>query len=58
MMSEDIYKYGPAPSMRCLKERILKAWENIDIEKLENLIKSMPTRMKLVVHKKDDKISY
>jgi len=58
ILSNDVYKDPEPKTVDQLKRRLRKAWNSISLETLENLIKSLPRRMKAVIANKGSTIAY
>ena len=58
ILSNSVYKDPEPKTFYQLKRRLLKAWNSIPLETLENLVKSLPRRMKAVIDNKGNTIAY
>lgn len=58
ILSNSVYKDPEPKTLDQLKRRLLKAWNSIPLETLENLVKSLPRRMKAVIDNKGNTIAY
>jgi transposase len=52
ILSNDVYKDPEPKTVDQLKHRLRNAWNSISVETLDNLVKSLPRRMKAVVANK------
>lgn len=58
ILKERVADLTPATTRRALIKNVKKAWANLDPNILENLVASMPNRMKSVIRHKGKHISY
>ena len=58
ILSNDVYKDPEPKTVDQLKRRLRNAWNSISVETLDNLVKSLPRRMKAVIANKGNTITY
>ena len=58
IMATSVYAEPQPQTMNCLKRRIRRAWKSISLSVLQNLMDSMPHRLKTVIKNKGDVINY
>ena len=58
ILSNSVYKDPEPKTLDQLKRRLRKAWNSISLETLDNLIESLPRRMKAVIANKGNTIAY
>jgi len=57
-MATAVYTDPEPHSLQALKHRLRRAWKSISLSTLQNLIGSMPNRLKAVIKNNGDTISY
>jgi transposase len=58
IIKQELSLLSPASSLETLKMQLRNSWSNINPDYLQNLVKSMPERMKKVVENRGDFIGY
>jgi len=58
IMATAVYADPEPQSLQALKHRLRKAWKPISLSTLQNLIGSMPNRLKAVIKDNEDTIPY
>jgi len=58
IMATAVYADPEPQSLQALKHRLRKAWKSISLSTLQNLIGSMPNRLKAVIKNNGDTIPY
>jgi len=57
-MATAVYADPEPQSLQALKHRIRKAWKSLSLSTIQNLIGSMPNRLKAVIKNNGDTIPY